>query len=32
MPHCRGMLKHDDRLALVMDLARMVQAFPVPAI
>jgi chemotaxis signal transduction protein len=32
MPHCRGMLKHDDRLALVMDLSRMVQAFPVPAI
>jgi hypothetical protein len=26
------MLKHDDRLAVVMDLARMVQAFPVPAI
>jgi chemotaxis signal transduction protein len=32
MPHCRGMLRHDDRLALVMDLSRMVQAFPVPTI
>lgn len=32
MPHCRGMLKHEDRLALIMDLGRMIQAFPVSAI
>jgi len=32
MPHCRAMLRHDDRLALVLDLRQMVQAFSVPVI
>jgi purine-binding chemotaxis protein CheW len=32
VPHCRGMLRHDDRLALVLDLRRMVEVFPVPVI
>ncbi|MGB6431105.1 MAG: chemotaxis protein CheW [Candidatus Acidiferrales bacterium] len=30
MPHCRGMLRHEDRLALVLDLRRLVEVFPVP--
>lgn len=32
VPHCIGMLRHDDRLALVLDLARMLEAFPGPNI
>lgn len=32
VPHCRGMLRHEDRLALVMDLRRLAEVFPVPAI
>ena len=32
VPHCCGMLKHEDRLALTLDLKRLVQAFPVPVI
>ncbi|HEV2491182.1 MAG TPA: chemotaxis protein CheW [Candidatus Acidoferrales bacterium] len=32
VPHCRGMLRHDDRLALVLDLPRMFDVFPVPVI
>ena len=32
VPHCCGMLKHEDRLALTLDLKRMVEAFPVPVI
>jgi len=32
VPHCRGMLRHDDRLALVLDLPRMLEVFPVPVI
>jgi len=32
VPHCRGMLRHDDRLALVLDLPRMIDVFPVPVI
>jgi purine-binding chemotaxis protein CheW len=32
VPHCRGMLRHDDRLALVVDLRRLVDVFPVPVI
>lgn len=32
VPHCRGMLRHDDRLALVLDLPRMIEVFPVPVI
>ncbi|HEV2297782.1 MAG TPA: chemotaxis protein CheW [Candidatus Acidoferrales bacterium] len=32
VPHCRGMLRHDDRLALVLDLPKMISVFPVPVI
>ncbi len=32
VPHCRGMLRHDDRLALMMDLRRLTEVFPVPVI
>jgi purine-binding chemotaxis protein CheW len=32
VPHCCGMLRHDDRLALALDLRRLVTAFPVPVI
>ena len=32
IPHCRGMLRHDDRLALVLDLHKMIEVFPVPVI
>lgn len=32
VPHCSGMLRHDDRLALTLDLARLVESFPVPQI
>ena len=32
VPHCRGMLRHEDRLALVMDLRRLAEVFPVPVI
>ena len=32
VPHVRAMLRHDDRLALVMDLERLVDVFPVPVI
>jgi purine-binding chemotaxis protein CheW len=32
VPHCRGMLRHDDRLALVVDLRRLADVFPVPVI
>lgn len=32
VPHCHGMLRHDERLALVIDLRRMIEAFPGPAI
>jgi len=32
VPHCRGMLRHDDRLALVVDLRRLTEVFPGPAI
>jgi purine-binding chemotaxis protein CheW len=32
IPHCRGMLRHDDRLALVLDLSKMIEVFPVPVI
>jgi purine-binding chemotaxis protein CheW len=30
MPHCRGMLRHEDRLALMLDLRRLIEVFPVP--
>jgi len=32
VPHCVGMLRHDDRLALVIDLRRLIEAFPGPVI
>jgi len=32
VPHCCGMLRHEDRLALTLDLRRLVEAFPVPVI
>ena len=32
VPHCRGMLRHDDRLALVVDVRRLTEVFPVPVI
>lgn len=32
VPHCCGMLRHEDRLALALDLKRLVETFPVPVI
>jgi purine-binding chemotaxis protein CheW len=32
VPHCCGMLRHEDKLALALDLKRLVEAFPVPVI
>ncbi len=32
VPHCCGMLRHEERLALALDLRRLVDAFPVPVI
>jgi chemotaxis signal transduction protein len=32
VPHCRGMLRHEDRLALVVYLRRLTDVFPVPVI
>jgi purine-binding chemotaxis protein CheW len=32
VPHCRAMLRHEDRLALVVDLRRLTDVFPVPVI
>ena len=32
VPHCVGMLRHDDRLALVIDLRKLLEVFPVPSI
>jgi purine-binding chemotaxis protein CheW len=32
MPHCRAMLRHEERLALVLDLRRLIQVFAVPVI
>jgi purine-binding chemotaxis protein CheW len=32
VPHCCGMLRHQDRLALVLDLKKLTEAFPVPVI
>ncbi len=32
VPHCRRMLRHDDRLALVVDLQRLTEVFSVPVI
>ena len=30
--HCRGLLRHENRLALALDLQRLVEAFPIPVI
>ena len=32
VPHCVGMLRHDDRLALLIDLRLLFEAFPGPSI
>jgi chemotaxis signal transduction protein len=32
VPHCSGMLRHQDRLALALDLRKLTEAFPVPVI
>ncbi|HVZ15586.1 MAG TPA: chemotaxis protein CheW [Terriglobales bacterium] len=32
VPHCCGMLRFEDRLALALDLKRLIEAFPVPVI
>jgi chemotaxis signal transduction protein len=32
VPHCVGMLRHDDRLALLLDLRRLLEVFPGPSI
>ncbi len=32
MPHCRGMLRHEERLALIVDLRQLMHAFSVPMI
>jgi purine-binding chemotaxis protein CheW len=32
VPHCVGMLRHDDRLALVVDLRRLLEVYPGPSI
>jgi purine-binding chemotaxis protein CheW len=32
VPHCCGMLRHEEKLALAVDLKRLVEAFPVPVI
>ena len=32
VPHCRGMLRHEDRLALVVDLKRLMDVFQLPVI
>ena len=32
VPHCCGMLRHEGRLALALDLKRVIESFPVPVI
>lgn len=32
VPHCRAMLRHDNRLAMVMDLRKLIEAFHIPVI
>lgn len=32
VPHCCGMLRHEDKLALALDLKRVTEVFPVPVI
>jgi chemotaxis signal transduction protein len=32
VPHCRGMLRHNDRLALAIDVKRLIRVFPIPVV
>ena len=32
MPHCCGMLRHEDRMALALNLKKLTETFPVPVI
>ena len=32
VPHCVGMLRHDDRLALLIDLRKLLEVYPGPSI
>jgi purine-binding chemotaxis protein CheW len=32
VPHCVGMLRHEDRLALILDLRRLLEVYPRPSI
>src|ERR1700757_3789209 len=32
MPHCCGMLRHEDRMALALNLKKVTETFPVPVI
>jgi len=32
VPHCCGMLRHEDRLALALDMKKLTETFPVPVI
>lgn len=32
IPHCAGMLRHEDKLALTIDLRKLIEVFPVPVI
>jgi purine-binding chemotaxis protein CheW len=32
VPHCSGLLRHEDRLALALDLKKLTETFPVPVI
>ena len=32
VPHCTGMLRHEDRLALLIDLRKLLEVFPGPSI
>ena len=32
VPHCYGLLRHDDRLALALDMRRLIKVFPVPVL
>lgn len=32
VPHCVGMLRHEDRLALILDLRRLLEVYPGPSI
>ena len=32
IPHCAGMLRHEDKLALTIDLRKLTEVFPVPVI